>query len=188
MRARSLLSPLRKNSKPARGSFDYAEFLWYGALAGIGQAENSESAYGQGAEGYAERYGSEFADGTIEDFATKAVFPSLLRQDPRYFRLGKGRIGHRAWYAVSGVFITRSDNGRSQFNFSEIRGCGQYLRLQLPPCGRRTVVDCLDRLGRAGRLRRCHSLLRSSGPTFGTGFTRPDPISERQFRKGLAAP
>jgi hypothetical protein len=49
-----------------RSSFDPAEFVWYGLLAGISQAQNSEAAYGQGAEGYAKRYGSQFGDGVIE--------------------------------------------------------------------------------------------------------------------------
>ena len=36
-------------------SFDYVEYPWYGFLAGISQAENSEPGYGQGAEGYGKR-------------------------------------------------------------------------------------------------------------------------------------
>jgi hypothetical protein len=41
----------------------------------------------RGATGYAKRYGAQFADGTIENFMTKAILPSLLHQDPRYFQL-----------------------------------------------------------------------------------------------------
>jgi len=89
------LTTAQKFKTVARSSFDYVEFLWYGALAGISQAKDSEAGYGQGAEGYAKRYGSAFADGTIENFSTKAIFPSLLHQDPRYFQLGKGSVWHR---------------------------------------------------------------------------------------------
>src|SRR5208282_1248792 len=99
----------------ARGSFDYVEYFWYGALAGISQAENSEPGYGQGAEGYGKRYGASFADGTIENFMVGAVFPSLLRQDPRYYQLGHGGFVHRTSYAVSRSFVTRTDSGRAQF-------------------------------------------------------------------------
>ncbi|MFZ0636107.1 MAG: hypothetical protein WAM08_11350, partial [Candidatus Acidiferrales bacterium] len=90
----------------ARSSFDYVEYPWYGFLAGLSQAENSEPGYGQGAQGYAERYGAAFADGTIENFMVGAVVPSLIHQDPRYFQLGKGGFWHRAGYAVSRIFIT----------------------------------------------------------------------------------
>jgi hypothetical protein len=106
----------------ARGSFDKIEFPWYGVLAGISQAENSEPGYGQGWEGYGKRYASAFADGTIENFMVAAVFPSLLHQDPRFFQTSEGSFGHRAGYAVSRIFITRTDSGSSQFNYSEILG------------------------------------------------------------------
>jgi hypothetical protein len=105
-----------------RSSFDPVQYAWYGFLSGISQAENSEPGYGQGWEGYAKRYGSAFADGTIENFMTGSVFPSLLHQDPRFFQLGKGTFVHRSEYAVSRIFVTRTDAGKSQFNYSEIIG------------------------------------------------------------------
>jgi hypothetical protein len=105
-----------------RSSFDPVQYAWYGFLAGVSQAENSEPGYGQGAEGYAKRYGAAFADGTIENFMTGAVFPSILHQDPRFFQSGKGSFVHRSEYAVSRIFVTRTDSGKSQFNYSEIVG------------------------------------------------------------------
>ena len=106
----------------ARSSFDYVQYPWYGFLAGISQAENSEPGYGQGAAGYGKRFGAATADGTIENFLTSAVFPSLLHQDPRFFQSGNGGFWHRTGYAMSRVIVTRSDSGHSQANFSEIVG------------------------------------------------------------------
>jgi hypothetical protein len=106
----------------ARSSFDPVEFAYIGFLAGISQAQNSEPGFGQGAEGYAKRYGASFADTINENFLTAAILPSLLKQDPRYFQLGKGGFWHRTGYAVSRVFITRTDSGKSQFNYSEVAG------------------------------------------------------------------
>jgi len=105
-----------------RGTFDYVEIPWYGFLSGISQAENSEPGYGQGAAGYGKRFGAAFADGTIENYMTGAVLPSLLRQDPRFYQSGEGSFLHRTGYAISRIFITRADSGRNQFNFSEIAG------------------------------------------------------------------
>jgi hypothetical protein len=116
------LTAAQKFKASARGTFDPIEFAWYAALAGIGQAQNSEPSFGQGAEGYAKRYGVEFADGTIENIMAQAVFPSLLHQDPRYFQMGKGGFWRRSGYAIERVFVTRSDSGHKQFNFSEILG------------------------------------------------------------------
>ena len=106
----------------ARSSFDYVQYPWYGFLAGISQAENSEPGYGQGAAGYGKRFGASTADGTLENFLTSAVFPSLLRQDPRFFQSGRGSFLHRTGYAVSRVIVTRTDSGHSQVNYSEIFG------------------------------------------------------------------
>jgi hypothetical protein len=105
-----------------RGSFDYIQIPWYGFLSGISQAEDSEPGYGQGAQGYGKRFGAAFADGTIENYLTGAVLPSLLRQDPRFFQSGKGTFWHRTGYAVSRIFVTRTDSGHEQFNYSEIIG------------------------------------------------------------------
>jgi hypothetical protein len=116
------LTAKEKFSVVARSSFDYVEYPWYGFLAGISQAENSEPGYGQGASGYGKRYGAAFADGTIENFMTGAVLPSLLKEDPRFYQSNSGGFLHRAGYAVSRIFITRTDSGSEQFNFSEIFG------------------------------------------------------------------
>lgn len=118
----SPLSPHEKFKVVLQSSFDYVQYPWYSLLAGISQAENSEPGYGQGSAGYAKRYGAAFADGTIESFMTGAVLPSLLRQDPRYFQLGQGSFLHRAGYSVSRLFVTRTDSGQAQFNFSETFG------------------------------------------------------------------
>jgi len=106
----------------AQGSFDPVQIVWYAALSGIAQAENSEPGFGQGAEGYGKRYGAYAADGTIENFFVGAILPSVLRQDPRYFQSGRGSFFDRTGYAVSRVVVTRSDSGHSQFNFSEVFG------------------------------------------------------------------
>ena len=119
------LPPLKTSQKlkvEARTSFDYVEYPWYAVLAGISQAEDSERGYGQGAAGYGKRYGAAFADGTIENFMTGAILPSLLREDPRFYQMSEGRFWHRTGYAISRIFVTRTDAGREDFNYSEIVG------------------------------------------------------------------
>jgi hypothetical protein len=116
------LTAKQKYAVVARGSFDYTQFPWYGFLSGISQWTDSEPGYGQGAAGYAKRFGAAFADGTIENFMTGAVLPSVLRQDPRYFQLGHGSFMHRTLYAMSRNLITRTDSGKNQFNYSEVVG------------------------------------------------------------------
>ena len=58
----------------------------------------------------------------IGDFMTEAIFPTALRQDPRYFRLGTGSGWTRLRYAVGQIVLTHTDSGKTQLNFSEIVG------------------------------------------------------------------
>jgi hypothetical protein len=113
-----------KFSISVKGAFDPYEFAIVGVLAGIRQAENTYPGFGQGFEGYGKRYGAGLADQVDGNIMVGAVFPSILRTDPRYFRLGKGRFVRRFGYAISRIFVTRTDSGRSAFNFSEFAGNG----------------------------------------------------------------
>ena len=116
------LTSKQKFAVVVRGSFDYVQYPWYAFLSGISQAENSEPGYGQGWEGYGKRFGAALADGTIENFMTGAILPSVLHQDPRYFQSGHGSFTRRTFYAVSRTLITRGDNGKNEFNYSEVVG------------------------------------------------------------------
>jgi len=116
------LTTKQKFKVVARSAFDRVQIPWYALLSGISQAENSEPGYGQGWEGYGKRFASAFADGAIENFMTSAVFPSLLHQDPRFFQSSEGGFVRRSGYAISRIFVTHTDSGHSQFNYSEIVG------------------------------------------------------------------
>lgn len=106
----------------AKGSFDPYEFTVVGIVAGIRQAENSSPAFGQGAEGYAKRYGAAFADQVDGNIMVGGVFPTILKVDPRYFQLGRGSFVHRFGYAISRIFVARRDSGASMFNVPEFAG------------------------------------------------------------------
>ena len=123
----SSLPPLTTGQKfrlVALGTFDPMEFAFIGVEAAVYQASNTNPTFGQGFVGYSKRYALAFTDNTIENFMAGAVFPSALRQDPRYYQVGKGRVVHRATYAALRVLIIRADSGKNQFNFSEILGSG----------------------------------------------------------------
>ena len=122
------LAPLTTREKfktVAEGCFDPVEAVFIGIEAGIGQADNTNPTYGQGFVGYSKRFGTAYADAIIGNFGTGAIFPALLRQDPRYYQMGKGNFLHRAAHAAGRVIITRSDtSGKTEFNFSEFLGNG----------------------------------------------------------------
>ncbi len=118
-------TPLSKGQKfhlAWRSTIDPVSFLGTGFVAGVEQATNAFPGYGQGATGYAKRYGASFADGAISTFLGGAILPSLFRQDPRYYFQGTGTTGSRAGHAVASVFVTHGNNGKRQFNYSNILG------------------------------------------------------------------
>lgn len=86
------------------------------------QANNAFSGYGQGAQGYAKRYGASYSDQFIGNFLGGAVFPVMFKQDPRYFYKGTGTIRSRAFYAIANAVICKGDNGHWQFDYSGIMG------------------------------------------------------------------
>lgn len=117
--------PLTRGAKfklATDSAIDPVTFPFIGFVALLGQAQNSEPSYGQGLKGYAKRYGTSYGDAIIGTYMTVGVYPSILKQDPRYFQLGHGSITHRTLYSISRIFWTRTDSGGHQFNYSEIVG------------------------------------------------------------------
>ena len=112
----------QKFSLAVRGTFDPVAVIGVGFAAGIEQANNSFAGYGQGASGYAKRYAAKFVDGRSSDLLTHAVFPTLFHQDPRYYYQGSGTFKSRLMHAVGSAFVTRSDSGRTEPNYSYLLG------------------------------------------------------------------
>jgi len=103
-------------------AFDRGSFVLAALFAGEGQLTNTNRSFGQGAAGYGRYYGTAFADFAIGDYMTEAIYPSLLHQDPRYFRRGSGTRRSRLGYAMGQILWTHTDSGRTQFNYSELIG------------------------------------------------------------------
>ena len=77
-------------------------------------ATNANPSFGQGVEGYAERFGTAYADFGIQNLMTEGFSRRYCRREGS----GPTRLG----YAISRLFITRSDSGKHQFNYSEVVG------------------------------------------------------------------
>src|SRR6266403_951513 len=125
-----------------------------GVLAGIDQAGDRWSGYGQGVQGYAKRYGASYANVFTATFVGGAIMPSILKQDPRYFYKGSGSKRSRILHAVASSVICKGDNGRWQPNYSNVIGSFAGAGLQaayLPANDRRgsgfILSSALIRLG-----------------------------------------
>jgi len=105
-----------------RSVADPVTFLGTGIFAAAEQWQNVFPGYGQGAQGYAKRYGAAYADESLSRMIGSAILPSLLHQDPRYFYRGSGSRKTRAFYAIASAVICRGDNGKLEPNYSYIAG------------------------------------------------------------------
>jgi hypothetical protein len=113
-----------------------------GAIAGIEQANNSYSGYGQGAQGYAKRFGASYADFVSGTLIGSAILPSVFKQDPRYFYKGTGSRKSRFFYAVASAVTCKGDNGHLQPNYSNMLGnlaAGGISNLYYPASSRNGV-------------------------------------------------
>ena len=105
-----------------RDTTDPITLLTVAFFSGVDQAENSEARFGQGMKGYGLRLGANEASDASGRFFSGFVFPTILSEDPRYYRLGRGSGGRRFLHALEHTFVAHADNGRSMPNISEWAG------------------------------------------------------------------
>jgi hypothetical protein len=134
--------PLTPNGKFRlfyKSALDPTEFALVGFEAGIAQANNSFPGYGQGAAGYGKRYGAAFANQASSGFFANFLYPTLLKQDPRYFRLREGSFKRRFGYALAQEFVGHKDDGGRTFNWPNTLGAlsaGGISNAYYPPSDR----------------------------------------------------
>jgi len=87
-------------------------------------ATGASSGYGSGFSGFAKRYGAAIGDSLSSNFFRLYAFPSLLHEDPRYFRAGKGSIGKRSLHTFTATVWSRKDDKTFGFNWSKLLGTG----------------------------------------------------------------
>ena len=146
----SPLTPGQKFHIAWRSSIDPITLLATGIFAGIEQADNSFSGYGQGTEGYAKRYAANYADNIIGTMIGAAMLPSLLKQDPRYFYKGSGSKTSRFFYAIAMSVVCKSDKGHWQTNYSGLLGglaSGGISNLYYPASSRNGVSLTFENFG-----------------------------------------
>ena len=137
------LHPRQKFELAWKLTVDPVNFGITAAIAGIQQAANQFSGYGQGMQGYGKRLGAAYADSVTGTFIGGAILPSLLKQDPRYFYKGTGTRRSRVFYAIANAVICKGDNGHWQANYSAVLGslaAGGISNLYYPESDRDVAV------------------------------------------------
>jgi hypothetical protein len=133
------LRPKQKFHLMLKSSTDPFVFAQDAVLSGIGQARDTNSGtkivtnpdrtkskvrwgFGQGASGYFKRFGASYADTADGNFWGNAVLPVLLKEDPRYYRMGSGPFARRFLYSAETAVWCRRDNGNWGPNYANVAG------------------------------------------------------------------
>ena len=103
-------------------SVDPVTFLGAAFDAGLDQAQDTNHSYGQGAQGYAKRFGADLAGGTSSRFFKDFAYPWMFSEDPRYYRLARGSGKKRLLHALAHAVVAHRDDGTRMFNFTEWLG------------------------------------------------------------------
>ncbi len=176
-------SPSLQNYKPltaaekfkiaSQDAFDRGTVGLAALFGGEGQLTNSNRSFGQGAAGFGRYFGASYGDFVIGDYMTEAIFPTLLHQDPRYFRRGTGSGWSRLGYAAGQIFWTHRDSGGMQFNYSEIVGNSAAVAISTAYyADNRTAGDATSKLGIQIGVDMASNILKEFWPDFERKFKR----------------
>ena len=129
-------------------SFDPVTILGSAFDAGLDQAQNSDSSYGQGAEGYAKRLGADYGGDATSRFFKDFAYPWIFSEDPRYYRLAHGSGTRRFFHAMEHAVVAHRDDGTRMFNFTEWLGTASAVVLSntYHPDSRRGFAPTAERV------------------------------------------
>jgi hypothetical protein len=104
-------------------SFTFFSAVGWTASAGFSQLTNGSPNYGTDSGAFGERLGATSLRLISQNIIGNAFFAPLFHEDPRYYKMGDGHnLAQRVIYAATRTLITKSDDGRSQPNFSLLSG------------------------------------------------------------------
>jgi hypothetical protein len=87
-------------------------------FAGFDKAASYGPDYGTGKAAFAQLIGYNAANLGTTFLFTDGLLPTLLHQDPRYFRKGEGSTLSRMWWAIRSEAVAFDDRGREVPNYS----------------------------------------------------------------------
>ena len=97
--------------------------LTVATAAGYEHLVNGSPNYGTDSAAYGQRVGAAAIRDGSQTLFSDSIMASLLHEDPRYYIMGNRQsMVVRGGYAVSRVFVTRSDDGRNVPNYALLSG------------------------------------------------------------------
>ena len=89
-------------------------------ISAITAAADSHSAYGPGWKGFGKLSGVSLLQDATGDFFGVFAIPSLVHQDPHYYRMPHAKVTRRILYSISRTAISRNDDGSAMPNYGTL--------------------------------------------------------------------
>ena len=175
------LKTIDKLLRFAQDSIDPVNLLSAGFSTGIDHASNRDPTFGRGAKGYAKRLGADLADSASSKFIKDFAYPAIFREDPRYYRLGRGSAGKRLLHAAGHLFVAHHEDGTRMFNYSEWLGTASAAALSnvYHPGNPHGVGDTARRVGYSFAFDIGYDVLREFWPEITHRLKLPFPDEPR---------
>lgn len=121
--ASKALPPLSSNQKAylaIRDVIDPFNLVTIIGYSGIVVASNPHTAYGPGVRGWSRLTGYSLVEDMQGEFFGTFLIPSLVHQDPRYYRMPGRPFPKRLLNALSHTVLTRHDDGKHMLNYATL--------------------------------------------------------------------
>ena len=120
-----------------------------GISAAYGQAREVPQAYGEGWEGYGNRYGAAVARASSNAFFSTYVLGSAFHHDPRFFPQSRPTFWGSVKYSAEKIVISRNDEGDQVLNSSGLLGplLAEGLANAYLPVSEQTLGKTFERYG-----------------------------------------
>jgi hypothetical protein len=118
-----VLIPLTWEQKGYLGLHNVSDLANIATIVGISAitvAADSHSAYGPGLTGFAKSAGVSLSQDVTGQFFGTFAIPTLVHQDPRYFRMPQASVQRRIFYSISRTFVSRNDDGTTMPNYATL--------------------------------------------------------------------
>ena len=148
-------------------------------FAGFDKVAGYGPNYGTGKSAFGQLVGYNAANLGTTFLFTDGLLPTLLHQDPRYFRKGEGSFMSRVWWAVRSEAVAFDDRGREVPNYSSMIGFGMSTALSNAyyPSSGVTFNSTMERWGVKEGVSVGLNLMREFG-----GVSKPEKHQHRFYR------
>lgn len=168
------VAPLRTRQKfemAYRKTVDPSFLIESAMFAGYDQLTSYGPNYGSGWGAFGQRYGYNAANLAATFFFTDGLLPTMLHQDPRYFRKGAGSVRSRIWWALRSEAVAFNDRGGEVPNYSAMLGFAMSTALSnaYSPSSSVTFNKTMERWGVKEGFSSVLNLMREFG-----GVSRPE--------------